>query len=202
MTKKIFTIVFVCLTIFGCCLSTINVSAAEEEQKIIAEDRYFYTDSQITEDVLISKIKVVDSKDANAKSKLKIMGLENVDQLEAGTYPITYSITNKVGDTYKKEVNIYVVDQLKDIEIPDYVRYISHEFLDTLGENSKWRTETELNQRLTATTNKEATDSNSIAIYKFDADTIKDIKEDIKTNGFGQAQNQIFNTKYASSKVK
>ena len=150
---------------------------------ILANDRYFYRGSQVTEAILISKIKATDKYDGNITPKVTIPDFANIDAETKGEYEITYSITNRSNKTTTKKVIVHIIETISDMEHPGTIRFINNLYLDTLDENSKWRTDAVLSEKLKKSLEKKD-ESEAEYIYYFTNEEIKEKKQDIKNNGF------------------
>ena len=123
---------------------------------------------------------------------------EKLDTSSNGYYYATYVLM--ITDRYNPdnqvavqiEQKIVIVEDIKGSQqqvpqvVPDGsgvtadvqpIRYISKKYLNTLSENSKWKTDSALNQELTQSLNKEATDENAIYIIEMSKEDCKKIKE-------------------------
>ena len=147
-------------------------------------------DNEIVDKVIVKQI--VD--EANQVQDLN----ENLDTTDEGYYYVSYilMISDKYNPdnqvTEQVEQKIVVVEDVKGSEqqIPQVepdgsgvsseiqpIRYISKKYLNTLSENSKWKTDTVLNQKLVNSLNKEATDENAIYIIEMSKEDCRKIKE-------------------------
>lgn len=167
--------------------------------EIFADDRYFFRGSDVTQKILKDKIIVKDKYDGNVTDKTKILNFDDIKSDKVGEYEITYTVTNRSRKTTTKKVVVYIIETVEDKQSIINLRYISKEYMDTLSNDSKWSSVTNLKRLLEESLNKKS-ESEAIYIYKFSNNDIKDIKRDIKENGFSQKNNIIFSDKTKKTK--
>lgn len=127
-----------------------------------------------------------------------------------GIYAVQYSVTDSDENTTKKLIRVYVVDSSADPDEPQdpetptaytsYIRFINLDYLETLKETSKWRSEplwTMLKSTLEITT---PTDEDSLQVWKFTASEVEEVKEFAKTHGAGA--NDEFLTEFGDNRIK
>ena len=163
--------------------------------EIKAEDRFFYRGSTVTIDILKSKILATDKYDGDITSTVTVPDINNINTNIDGDYEITYSVTNRSRKTTTKKVTVHIVETISDIETPYTLRFINKEFIETLGENSKWRLDGNLRTQLQTSLNKTSGEE-AVHVYTFTNDEIKQIQNDIKTNGFSLNNNETFIESY------
>lgn len=163
--------------------------------EILADDRYFYRGSEITSAILKEKIIARDKYDGIITDKVEIPDLDNINNEVSGTYEITYKVTNRSHKTTTKKVKIYIIDTITDLSTPYDIRFISSEFINTVNENSKWRTNSQLNQFLSSSMKKD-TKEEAVAVFEFSNKDIQEIKKQTKNEGFSQQQNKNFMNDY------
>lgn len=153
--------------------------------EIQADDRYFYRGSDITSDILKSKIIAKDKYDGIITGIVEIPDLENINNQVAGEYEITYRVTNRSHKTTTKKIKVYIIDTITDLSTPYDIRFIEGDLMGTLGEESKWKTNSQLNLFLLSSMQKNTKDE-AVAVYEFSNKDIEDIKEKMKNEGFSQ----------------
>ena len=82
-------------------------------------------------------------------------GKEEVQKLRRGTQTVTYSTTDSLGKTSTLKVQVYIAGSNPYENAPmRYSRFISKKFLNTLDENSRWRTKEEYKEALETSLNR------------------------------------------------
>lgn len=134
----------------------------DEYPQIAAEDIYLSLQEarkgQITEEYLLNLAKATDAelknekntkgelkngKDSAAHTEFLILDYQASDFLEAESdmsMTITYCAKDAVGNSTTKMVTVYLVDTDAREYDSGCVRFISKQYMDTLSENSVWRT--------------------------------------------------------------
>ena len=85
----------------------------------------------------------------------KAFGKEEVKKLHKGAQEITYSATDSLGKTSTLKVKVYIASSNAYENAPmRYSRFISKKFLNTLDENSRWRTKEEYKEALETSLNR------------------------------------------------
>ncbi len=82
-------------------------------------------------------------------------GKEEVKNLHRGTQTVTYSATDSLGKTSTLKVQVYIASSNVYENAPlRYSRFISKKFLNTLDEDSRWRTKEEYKEALETSLNR------------------------------------------------
>ena len=82
-------------------------------------------------------------------------GKEEVQKFHRGTQTVTYSATDSLGKISTLKVQIYIAGSNPYENAPmRYSRFISKKFLNTLDENSRWRTKEEYKEALETSLNR------------------------------------------------
>ncbi|CDC34721.1 polymorphic outer membrane protein repeat (3 repeats) [Anaerostipes sp. CAG:276] len=105
---------------------------------------------------------VTDKEDDEQGKKLEAVicdpekfGKEEVKNLHRGTQAIIYSATDSLGKTSTLKVQVYIAGSNPYENAPlRYSRFISKKFLNTLDENSRWRTKEEYKEALETSLNR------------------------------------------------
>ena len=126
-----------------------------------------YFDSELTDaDKVLQDIQnnpsVTDKEDDEQGKKLEVVitdpkafGKEEVKKLHKGAQEITYSATDSLGKTSTLKVKVYIASSNAYENAPmRYSRFISKKFLNTLDENSRWRTKEEYKEALETSLNR------------------------------------------------
>lgn len=106
--------------------------------------------------------KVKDQEDDEKGLEIKVMisdpekfGKEEVKNLHRGTQVVTYSATDSLGKTSTLKVQVYIAGSNPYENAPmRYSRFVSKKFLNTLDENSRWRTKEEYKEALETSLNR------------------------------------------------
>lgn len=126
---------------------------------------YFDAELSDTEKVLKEIQKnpsVTDKEDDEKDLKLEAVisdpekfGKEEVKNLHRGPQTVTYSATDSLGKTSTLKVQVYIASSNVYENAPlRYSRFISKKFLNTLDENSRWRTKEEYKEALETSLNR------------------------------------------------
>lgn len=174
---------------------TIHVVDKNTPPTITAEDRYFLTDDEITNETLLEKVKAHDEEDGDLSDHVTIAE-SNVEAGKAGTYKVTYKVIDSRGDSAYASCNIHVenvIDQSKK-----YVRSISSKYLHTLKSTSIWRINSSLSELLKKSMEKVETKSE----WKLTPADVERIKEFNKTHDYSKESNRLFIEKFGYLKKK
>lgn len=107
---------------------------------ITAEDRWFYVSEDVTNERLMERVKAEDIEDGDITDKAIIIS-NSVENHRKGEYEVTYEITDAYGKQAEITVRVYIVDDVaKGDDKITYIRFIDKEYINTLQENSEWRT--------------------------------------------------------------
>lgn len=91
-----------------------------------------YDDSDITEYIEVTKIKYDDCEET-------IYSPSDFDSSKSNTIHVTYYVKNDLGVADEITVKLYILKNGLDINFNIYDRYISKDYLHTLGNNSIWK---------------------------------------------------------------
>lgn len=150
---------------------------------IRAGDRYFFKGESITPEMLLTRIEATDKYDGIITSKVKMIHFDNINSAIVGDYEVIYRVTNTSNRTTEKTVIVHIIDRTEDIKGNEQVRFIKEQYLNTLGESSKWLNNTDLNEELIQSMRKNKKEE-AVKVYKFNKTEIDKVKDDIKKNGF------------------
>ena len=83
-----------------------------------------------------------------------------------GSYQLTYQATDSLGKSTKKTIQIYVVDSNPYTHFKDQsIRFISKQYVNTLDNNSIWKSSSEYSSFLHSALEKEDTDSGNTYLF-------------------------------------
>ena len=164
--------------------------------KIEAVNRYFYVNTEITKEELLSKVSATDKYDGNITGNVNILDFANIKSDTVGEYEITFEVTNRSHKSTSKIIKVYIIDTIDTETKPHTIRFISKEFIDTLSPDSKWKTNNDLYVQLCDSLNKSSREE-AISIYNFSYEDIKEVKKGLKENGF-----EIGTNKYSRNKTR
>lgn len=116
---------------------------------ISIDKRYLYEDSTI--DSIQELASAIDYNGDNITHKIVITKIEYDDTMKVVYYPdyfdpyisdiihVTYYVKNDVGGEDTKTVKLYILRNGETVDFKIYDRYISRDFINTLEENSDWK---------------------------------------------------------------
>ena len=108
----------------------------DQHPEIEAYNRYFTLEQakngEITEDVLLEKVKATDMEDGLLKNGTDVIipNMSQYDFTNAADIIITYRAIDKFGNTSEKSVHVYIVDtSTTQSSFSNYIRFINSDFL-------------------------------------------------------------------------
>lgn len=164
--------------------------ASIKAPSITAHDRWFFIGDDVSETELKKDVYAKDFDENDLTERVVIKNFEDLNTSVTGTTKIIYEVTDDNGLTTNKSVHVHVIDQNEPINrLGGYIRFISKEFLNTLLENSKWKT-SELKILLEDSLNRYT----PISTFKFSKKELDRIKTHNQVYGFNkEAYKQFFN---------
>lgn len=105
--------------------------------------------------------------------------------MHEGSITETYLAQDRAGNITRRQVTVYIVDSSTgriDAGEDNDIRFISREYIDTLGENSVWRVDDVYNHALV---NAFSSAGGCIAERTLSHEEIESVKEYVKNHGFG-----------------
>lgn len=125
---------------------------------------------------------------------------ENGNTTTIGKYTVNYSVTDSSGDTGAYVLTVNVVPS-KNKFIAGYIRFIKLDFIDTLIENSKWRTAS-LNSYLKSILSRNLNDVSSCEqVWKFSSDDYKQVRKWCLEHKKGSQTNKDFLDKFKNNRI-
>lgn len=159
---------------------------------IQADDIYIFENlytSKEWEKVRMEKVYATDPEEGNITSKIKVIK-DTTNLMKQGEYQLIYEVEDKVSNTAEKSINVIVLDQrAEEDRKKKYVRSISYPFLQTLHENSIWRTN-ERFMRLKSSLQKQK--SEALRSWRLREEDIQKIKVFNKQHGYSVNDNKLF----------
>lgn len=206
----------------------IPVTFTENDDPLLSgPERYAYINEKIGIEDIIKKIDIEDVIGNPKISELKIFVDEervyyrdHEGQTEGDSYTLDtkndhdYTITIKYRDEYGKEQQYKYTLHISGLAASTkmHTRFISSRYIDTLGKDSVWRTNTVLNQRLKNTLEKNTEDINAkdesgnyvnvLSVWTFTSDQIKEIKKNISDEVPSKNRNLEFLSKYGDNCIQ
>lgn len=157
---------------------------------ISAEDRWFYASEDVNTERLMERVKAEDVEDGTISDKAVIIA-SNVQNHLVGEYTVTYEIVDAYGKRAETTVSIHIVDDIVEgDDKTSYIRFIDKKYIDTLNENSEWRTP-QLESELLKTLQKQE-DIEAEQIWKLSGDDIQKIQDFNAAYDYSSESNQIF----------
>lgn len=169
---------------------------------IEAQDRYIsmeeITSGKITEEEILSKIRVTDKEDGTGSEHLltntdteKYVTVLDFSEEELasfshdGAVSVTIQAVDSCGCITQKRIRINIVDT-KVTEVPQMqVRFVSEKYLDTVASDSVWKQRTEYEELL-----KETVSENKEAGQKlvFSEEEVTAVKQYVEENGYADGK--------------
>lgn len=104
-----------------------------------AEDRWFFVSDDITDQILLERVKASDIEDGDISTKVRILE-STVKVHEVGKYQVHYEIIDAFGKSARTSANVYIVENQVSGTQAKRLRFIQEKYLDTLQEDSIWKT--------------------------------------------------------------
>lgn len=163
---------------------TVNV-IVNDPPVIEGEDRYFYASEEITDEMLMERVKAKDKEDGDITKQAKIQS-HNVQSGVVGEYDITYEVTDKYRMKAITKNKVYIIsDEIQDSK--KYIRFINEKYLNTLQKNSIWRNSSQF-----SFISNSLKRSPKTYVWRFDEATIQKIKEFNKQHDYSFESNLLF----------
>lgn len=153
----------------GGASSTYTLTVIVNEPPVItASNRTFFKGQNVDSEELLRKVTATDSEDGSLTDRIEIVQIDyqdgridkNVTKLDTsktGSFTITYTVTDNYKKTVTKTATIKVIDNQSVVNAgkTGSIRFINQKYLNTIKEQSIWKTNDEYNSLLKKSLNSE-----------------------------------------------